>query len=329
LKQKGWTQQDIAVALDASPGAVSQWMHAAVVGGREALRHHGSPGHPAKLTATQKRLIVDFLWHGAEAYGFRGDVWTCARVAQVIEWEFGVSYHKDHVSRLLKELDWTPQIPITRAVQRDEAAITRWRIEVWPELRRQACRERRALICVDESGIYLLPGVVRTYGPKGQTPIIGEKQTRDHLSVMAGVTPAGKLYTLVRQESLSSSHSVVFLKHLLMQTGKKLLVIWDGSPIHRWGGGARVFGRRRSAAGSFGGHAGIRSRSEPVGSGVLATSQTCGDAQPGVSGHRGVASGSPLGHRSLAAEASLDSVVLCCRRALAPRLKFSSLRSCQ
>src|SRR5260370_41632652 len=52
---------------------------------------------------------------------------------------------------------------------------------------------------------------------------------------MAGLTPAGKLYALVRRESLSSSESVVFLRHLLVQTGKKLLEIWDGSPIHRWG----------------------------------------------------------------------------------------------
>ncbi len=59
--------------------------------------------------------------------------------------------------------------------------------------------------------------------------------TRDHLSVMAGFTPEGKLYTLVRPESLSSSHSVLFLEHLLRQVGKRLLVIWDGSPIHRWG----------------------------------------------------------------------------------------------
>lgn len=235
LKQQGWAQEDIAEALDASPGAVSQWMHAADSGGADALRRHVSPGHPAKLTPAQQLLIPDFLWHGAEAYGFRGDVWTCARLAQVIEWEFRVSYHKDHVSRLLKELGWTPQIPITRAVQRDEAAIARWRVEVWPELRRQAARERRTLVFVDESGIYLLPGVVRTYGPKGQTPVIAEKQSRDHLSVMAGVTLAGKLYTLVRQESLSSWHSVVFLKHLLVQTGTRLLVIWDGSPIHRWG----------------------------------------------------------------------------------------------
>ncbi|MCE9561255.1 MAG: IS630 family transposase [Planctomycetes bacterium] len=235
LKRHGWTQHDIAIALGASAGAVSQWMRAAATDGLDALRHHASPGHPAKLTPEQRLLIADCLWHGAEAYGFRGDVWTCARVTQVIEKEFGVSYHKDRVSRVLKELGWTPQIPIIRAIQRDEVAIANWRTEMWPRLLRQASRERRTLVFVDESGFYLLPGVVRTYGPKGQTPIVDEKQSRDHLSVMAGVTPAGKLYTLVRQESLSSSHSVVFLKHLLLETGTKLLVIWDGSPIHRWG----------------------------------------------------------------------------------------------
>src|ERR1017187_3150033 len=235
LKQEGLSQQDIAFTLGASKGCVSKWMHAAKEGGTEALRSHASAGPPARLTAAQRDKIPDFLWHGAEAYGFRGDVWTCPRVAQVIEWEFGICYHRDHVSRMLKDMGWTPQIPITRAVQRDEVVIANWRVEVWPELRRKASRERRTLDCVDESGFYLLPGLVKTYGPKGHTPVVNEKLTRDHLSVMAGVTPAGKLYTLVRQKSLKSPESVVFLKHLLVQTGQKLLVIWDGSPIHRWG----------------------------------------------------------------------------------------------
>ena len=221
LKQQGWPQHDIAVALGVSNGAVSQWIRTGEDGGTEALRSHTSSGHPAKLTFLQRRQIPDFLWHGAEAYGFRGDVWTCPRVAQVIEWEFGIRYHRDHVSRMLKDLGWTPQIPITRAVQRDEAVIANWRVEVWPELRRQASREHRTLVCVDESGFYLLPGLVRTYGPKGQTPVVDKKLTRDHLSVMAGVTPAGKLYILVRQKSLKSSESVVFLKHLLVQTGQR------------------------------------------------------------------------------------------------------------
>jgi transposase len=235
LHRRGWVQHDIAVALGVSEGAVSRWIRAAMDAGRKALRSHSPPGHPAKLTNEQRRQIPDFLRHGAEAYGFRGDVWTCHRVAQVLEWEFGVRYHKDHVSRLLKGLGWTPQIPITRAVQRDEATIARWRVEVWPALRHQALRERRILVFIDETGIYLLPGVVRTYGPKGKTPVVDQWLSRDHLSVMAGVTPAGKLYTLVRQDPLTSLESVIFLKHLFVQTGKKLLVIWDGSPIHRWG----------------------------------------------------------------------------------------------
>src|SRR5439155_9740178 len=218
LHEQGWPEVLIADALGVNKGAVCRWLAVAITGGVEALLVHPGAGHPPKLTPEQLAMVPEFLWHGAEAYGFRGDVWTCPRVAKVIEWEFGVAYHKDHVSRLLKELGWTPQIPLRRAIQRDEAAIERWRIEVWPRLRRQPSEQRRTLVFIDESGFYLLPGVVRTYSPQGLTPVLAEKQTRDHLSVMAGVTPAGRLYTLVRQESLSSSHSVEFLEHLLRQT---------------------------------------------------------------------------------------------------------------
>jgi transposase len=234
LFRHGWTERAIAEALGASKGAVSQWLTSARQGGRQALRSRPHGTH-AKLTEEQKRRIPDFLWHGPEAYGFRGEVWTCPRIVDVLAREFGVTYHRDHVSRILKKLGWTPQIPITRAIQRDEAAIAHWRTAVWPQLRRRAAAERRTLVVIDESGFYLLPSVVRTYGPQGQTPVLDKKLTRDHLSVMAGVTPAGKLYTLVRRKALTNSESVVFLKHLLVQTGKPLLVIWDGSPIHRWG----------------------------------------------------------------------------------------------
>jgi transposase len=77
------------------------------------------------------------LSHGAEAYGFLGDVWTCSRVAVVLRLEFGVSYHKAHVSRLLKRLQWTPQIPIERAEQRDDEEVGEWRRERWPELKKR------------------------------------------------------------------------------------------------------------------------------------------------------------------------------------------------
>jgi len=235
LHERGWLEVDIAEVLGVNKGTVSRWLAVARERGPEALLGHPTTGCPPKLTTAQLRTIPEFLCYGAEAYGFRGDVWTCARIAKVIQWELGVVYHKDHVSRLMKELGWTPQIPDTRAIQRDEVAIEHWRIDVWPELRRKAVRERRTLVFIDESGFYLLPGVVKTYGPRGKTPVIDKWLSRDHLSVMAGATPAGKLYTLVRPEALTSEHSVVFLDHLLRQTKRKLLVIWDGSPIHRWG----------------------------------------------------------------------------------------------
>jgi transposase len=233
LKEQGRGQRDIADALGVREETVSRWLARAREGGPEALLRRCSPGPPPKLSATQKCQIPEFLWHGAEAYGFRGQVWTCARIAKVIDEEFGVRYHKDHVGRLLKELQWTPQVPIKRAIQRDEKAIERWRVEVWPELLLRAKRERRVLVFEDESGFYLLPGLVRTYAPKAQTPIIHEKQTHDHLSVMGAMTPKGKVYTLARQDSLNGMHSIEFLTHLLRVAGKRLLVIWDGSPIHR------------------------------------------------------------------------------------------------
>lgn len=233
LSQQGWSQSDIASALGIGRPSVCQWLAAARQDGPDALLRRLRPGPAGKLLPGQRYLIADCLWHGAEAYGFRGEVWTCARVAKVIEEEFGVLYHKGHVSRILKEIGWTPQVPITRAIQRDEEAIAHWRKHDWPQLKRIATRQGRTLAFVDESGFYLLPGVVKTYGPVGRTPVVGEWQTRDHLSVMGAVTADGRVYTLVRQKSLTGVETVEFLEHLGRQIKGPVLLIWDRSPIHR------------------------------------------------------------------------------------------------
>ena len=86
---------------------------------------------------------------------------------------------------------------------------------------------------MNESGFYLLPGVVKTYAPRGRTPVVDEWQTRDHLSVMGSVTTEGKVDSLVRPTSLNGWHSIAFLIYLGRLVGDRLLVIWDGTPIHR------------------------------------------------------------------------------------------------
>src|SRR5439155_16792413 len=93
LAQQGWHQGTIAAALGVTPGAVSQWLKRARDGGVDALRRRPPPGRPPKLTAAQRAQLPPLLARGAEAYGFRGDVWTTARVAVVIQRVFDVSYH--------------------------------------------------------------------------------------------------------------------------------------------------------------------------------------------------------------------------------------------
>lgn len=233
LKRAGWKQKDIAIALDVSPVAVCQWIKKRKEEGASSLRARPHPGRPAELSDAQKQLIPDLLSHGAEAYGFRGDLWTCHRVKKVIEWEFGISYHRSHVARLLKELRWTPQQPVERAAQRNEAEIHRWRTRTWLEIQKRAVLEHRLLVFVDESGFYLLPAILRTYAPIGETPVLKVLHTRDHLSMMSAITPQGWLFTRTRSEALNGMDSVHFLSHVHSQTERKLLVVWDGSPIHR------------------------------------------------------------------------------------------------
>lgn len=233
LKKRKWKQSEIAIALNVSKAAVSRWIKKAKAKGKQSLTASPHTGRPPELTVEQKLQLPDLLWHGAESYGFRGDLWTCRRIQKVIEREFEVVYHRSHVARIMKELHWTPQQPIEKAVQRNEAEIARWRDKTWFEIRKRAALERRVLVFVDESGFYLLPAILKTYAPCGETPVLKVFQTRDHLSVMSGVTPQGWFFSKTCLNALNGSDSVWFLKHLQSQTERKLLVIWDGSPIHR------------------------------------------------------------------------------------------------
>ena len=93
--------------------------------------------------------------------------------------------------------------------------------------------EKRTIIFVDESGFYLLPMAVRTYAPRGQTPVLRVKLTRDHLSASGGITEEGRIFMQVQERAYRSEDVVRFLRLLLRKVSGKLLVIWDGSPIHR------------------------------------------------------------------------------------------------
>lgn len=100
--------------------------------------------------------------------------------------------------------------------------------------RKKGALEGRTLVFIDEAGFYLLPAVVATYAPIGETPVLRERLTHDHLSVISAVTPQGELRTQVYEKAITGAEVVQFLKHLSHRLpGGRFWLFWDGAPIHR------------------------------------------------------------------------------------------------
>jgi len=107
----GWKQKDIARVLGVTKGAVSLWLKRVKEEGIEGLRHRKPWGAPSKLTPEQRSQLLTLLAQGAEAFGFRGDLWTQPRITQLIRRQFGVSYHPSQVGRILRASGWSRQKP--------------------------------------------------------------------------------------------------------------------------------------------------------------------------------------------------------------------------
>jgi transposase len=233
LHQQGWTQRRIAEALGVTQGAVSQWLkRARDRGGLDALRRRPAPGRRTLLTHDQHNHIPALL---ARSRGLRLwrrylDYAASWRGAQTGVWGQGPS--SPH------------QPPATPAgLERPEAddACQPAQPSRLPRLARaaptgyqkKARRERRTLVWVDQAGFYLLPSVVRSYAMRGQTPILRAALEYDHLSVISALRVSGRLLVKMQERAYDGEAVVGFLRQVLRHIEGKLLIIWDGAPIHR------------------------------------------------------------------------------------------------
>lgn len=137
LLHQGVTQAEVALMLEVDARSVRRWKRASRTGGKAALQAVPASGRPPKLTDRQRQQLEKQLLRGAQAAGFATDLWTCPRVAEHIERRFGVHYHVDHVGRLLHALNWSPQKPTRKAVERDEEGIRQWVKQVGPAIKKK------------------------------------------------------------------------------------------------------------------------------------------------------------------------------------------------
>jgi transposase len=136
LLKAGVSITEVARRLGCSHSSVILWRDAVRRRGPSALRAKPAPGRPPKLSERLRAKLPELLLRGAGAWGFETDLWTTRRIASVIQREFRVRLHRAHVGRVLTELGWSCQKPERRALERDEAAIARWKRYRWTTIKK-------------------------------------------------------------------------------------------------------------------------------------------------------------------------------------------------
>jgi transposase len=231
----GESRKTVAKVLGVHYKTVARWVRQARHPGGVAAKPPHRP--PPGLTDDQMRELEALLLKGAKAHGWHNQLWTAARVARLIERQFGLRYHPEHVRKILKRrLGWTSQKPRRKARERDEKEVARWVGDEFPRIVREAWRRQAYLVFLDESGFFLTPTVRRTLAPRGKTPILDAWDRRDRWSAISCVTlsPVAArpgLYFDLLDHHVHGEDVVAFLKALHRRLGP-LTVVWDRNQIH-------------------------------------------------------------------------------------------------
>jgi transposase len=136
LLKSGLSLNEAARRIECAASSVMRWYNAWRRRGAKALQVGSSSGRPPKLKPEQRRRLLRLLLKGPLAHGFNTNVWTTLRIKELIRREFGVSYHRDHVGRLMHSLNWSHQKPEKRAIEQDEEEIERWKRTKWPRVQK-------------------------------------------------------------------------------------------------------------------------------------------------------------------------------------------------
>ena len=176
---------------------IYKWLKAASGRGHglKALRSTRGTGRPRSLTPAQERQV--FRWvngRDPRQYGLDFGLWTRAIVAMLIERKFGIRLGVTAVGALLAKLELTPQKPLQRAYQRDPEAIARWQRQTYPSLARQAKREGAEILFWDESGFRADTVHGKTWGLRGQTPVVQRPGQRQSMSAASAVSARGAFW---------------------------------------------------------------------------------------------------------------------------------------
>jgi len=137
LLEEGVNQSEVARRVNVARQTVARWAQECRSKGKRALKKAGRAGRKPRLKDKERKRLVERLREGPERLGYETPLWTCSRVAHLIEQEFGILYHKGHVWKILVSLGWSPQRPTGRARERNEEEIRLWKRKNWPAIKKK------------------------------------------------------------------------------------------------------------------------------------------------------------------------------------------------
>lgn len=210
------------------------WLRAHAKDGEAALQSRPSTGRPPTLSARQQRQVRGWICgKDPRQYGFDFGLWTRRIVAELMEDKFGRRLSLTAVGRLLAALEITPQRPLRRAYERDPEAIAKWKEQDYPKLKARAKRRGADIFFIDEAGVRSDAALQRTWGAKGETPIVATSGQRQRVNAISAVNAGGAFWYDVYTGTFNAELFIKKLKAFMRRRRRAVFLVLDGHPAHR------------------------------------------------------------------------------------------------
>ena len=232
--EDGEAPSDVMKSLGFCRTSIYRWLRKYEDHGMDALVETIAQGPVPKLSEKQHQQVKRWiLGKDPRQYGFDFGLWSRRIVQALIQEKMGIELGITAVGRLLATMDITPQKPLRRAYERDPEAVEQWRKETYPELRRRAKRAEALIFFLDEAGFQSDPPLARTYGLKGNTPVVTTSGQRQSINVISAVNARGEFWAATYAGKLDAEAFVAFLKNFMRGRRSKVFLVVDGHPAHK------------------------------------------------------------------------------------------------
>jgi transposase len=232
---EGAKQREVAKMVGVTRHTICRWVKAYRLQGKEALKAKpkGRPKGGKLLPWQAAQIAKAVMDHHPEQLKLPFFLWTREAVALLIRRRLGVQLSVWTVGRYLKRWGFTPQKPARRAWEQNPEQVRQWLKKEYPSIRRQAQKEKAQIYWGDEMGLRSDHAVGRSYGLKGQTPVILATGQRFSCNMISAITNQGRLNFMVFKERFTASVFLEFLRRLLRQSDRRVYLIIDRHPVHR------------------------------------------------------------------------------------------------